>query len=47
MEASNTFEKNLGGVGKSSMVERYRKEKDGPISDRLVHITGNWQKKRS
>ena len=44
-EASNAFEKNLRRVEESSMVERYRTEKNGPISDRLVHITGNWQKK--
>lgn len=46
-EASNAFERNLTRVGESSMVERYRTEKNGPISDRLVHITGNWQKRQS
>ena len=45
-EASNAFERNLRRVEESSMVERYRTEKNGPISGRLVHITGNWQKKR-
>ena len=45
-EASNALERNLRRVGESSMVERYKMEQNGPISDRLVHITGNWQKKR-
>ena len=45
-EAAGAFERSLRRVGESSMVERYSMEQNGPISDRLVHITGNWQKKR-
>ena len=45
-EASEAFERNLKRAGESSRVERYSMEENGPISDRLVHVTGNWQKKR-
>lgn len=45
-EASDAFERNLKRAGESCRVEGYSMEEDGPISDRLVHITGNWQKKR-
>ncbi len=44
-EASNAFERKLRRVGEISMIEKYRMEKNGPISDHLVYITGKWQKK--